>query len=388
MANATKPLIICVDDEQGILDGLNYTLRAAYRVQAFTNPLDVVPYLDKEPEVSVLISDMRMPQMSGADLLALIGEKHSHVVRILLTGQADMNSAIRAINEGQIFRFLSKPCPPAVLARAVSDAHRVYVMRAQEKSLLEQTVNGCIKALVESMALSCPYSFGRSLSIHRLAEEIAVCLGLEMDWRLDAAGLMALVGFMVLPSSVAEKIYTHKPLSDAEQKMARRIPDVTRKLVSEIPRMEEVTEILGFSMRGYLESEALSENLKVRELSLLGNILHLSIEFDRQVSQGIPPVRALGILEARNAEFNPRCLEALVALKGGISAPRKVCELSIMRLREGSVLAADLYTKIGELIIPAGQPLTNYAIQKIRNIPVAEIQEPAYVYLDDQDKVA
>src|SRR4029450_8454251 len=96
---------------------------------------EALELLKTEP-IAVVVSDMRMPQMDGATLLSRIRALYPNVVRILLTGQADTQAAIAAVNEGQIYRFLTKPCPPEVLVQELENAVELSRLMTAEKELL------------------------------------------------------------------------------------------------------------------------------------------------------------------------------------------------------------------------------------------------------------
>ena len=106
------PRILCVDDDPNLLDGLTRSLRGHYRVETATDATVALENLRTVEPYSVVVSDQRMPRMDGVTFLSNIRGIAPATVRVLLTGQADMESAIAAVNEGNIFRFLTKPCPP------------------------------------------------------------------------------------------------------------------------------------------------------------------------------------------------------------------------------------------------------------------------------------
>src|SRR5262245_17980905 len=108
-----KPRILCVDDEPNVLEGLALHLRRKYEMSTAANGPDALALLEREGPPEVIISDMRMPGMDGATFLSKARQLYPDTVRMLLTGQSDMASAIKAVNDGQIFRFLTKPCGPA-----------------------------------------------------------------------------------------------------------------------------------------------------------------------------------------------------------------------------------------------------------------------------------
>ncbi len=129
--SAKKGLVVVVDDEPQVLEALAVSLRRQpYRVLSANSALDCLAILEREP-VDVVVSDESMPGMSGSVLLAEIEQRFSHVVRIMLTGHASLDVAVRAINEGRVFRLLQKPCPSSQLREAISAALR----RAAEQRL-------------------------------------------------------------------------------------------------------------------------------------------------------------------------------------------------------------------------------------------------------------
>ena len=119
---ATKPRLLLVDDEPQVLEGLALHLRRNYEVVLRTSGQDALRTLDREPDFTAVISDLRMPGMSGVELLAEIRQRTPETARVLLTGYADVCSAMAAVNDAAVHRFLTKPCAPAHLARALEEA--------------------------------------------------------------------------------------------------------------------------------------------------------------------------------------------------------------------------------------------------------------------------
>src|SRR5919204_6882078 len=158
-----RPRILCVDDEEFILDGLRDTLRRAFEVHTATGASEALAMLRKEPDAyAVVLSDMRMPGMFGSEFLREARTVAPNAVRMLLTGYADVDSAIRAVNDAQLFRFLTKPCEPEQLVRACIAALAQHRLITAERVLLEQTLRGSVNALVEVLALASPAAFGRA----------------------------------------------------------------------------------------------------------------------------------------------------------------------------------------------------------------------------------
>src|SRR5207253_2334943 len=121
---------------------------------------------------AVIVSDMCMPGLNGVQFLTRVREVAPDSVRMLLTGHADVPSTIGAINEGNIFRFLTKPCTPEAFGKALEAGVEQYRLITAEKDLLEQTLRGSIKVLTELLALANPLAFGKASRVQRLVRRL------------------------------------------------------------------------------------------------------------------------------------------------------------------------------------------------------------------------
>src|ERR1700730_13196507 len=166
-------LILCVDDDPAVLEGLTLTLLNGFDLATATSGAEGLAVLKQKGGVAVVISDMRMPGMDGAAFLTKVRTLWPDATRIALTGASGRDDAAAAINEGQIFRFMTKPCAPDKLIAAVEAAVRHHQIVTAEKALLQQTVLGCIRALVDVLAIVNPIAFGRGSRIRRLALDLA-----------------------------------------------------------------------------------------------------------------------------------------------------------------------------------------------------------------------
>jgi DNA-binding NtrC family response regulator len=114
-----------VDDEPWVVQGLKLHLEVHYRVSIATSGAAGLELVGQDPPAAI-VSDLRMPKMDGTDFLGRARERAPAAVRLLLTGQADLESVIAAVNHAQVFRLLVKPCKPAVLLQALEAACREH----------------------------------------------------------------------------------------------------------------------------------------------------------------------------------------------------------------------------------------------------------------------
>ncbi len=140
-----KHSILCVDDEVDNVDALERLFRRKFTVLKATSAAQALDLLAKHP-VTVIISDQRMPQMTGVEFLSESIKTHPNAIRILLTGYTDIDSVISAINSGQIYRYVTKPWDPVDLSNAVDKAIERYEIGEE---LIEK--NKALQAALEEL---------------------------------------------------------------------------------------------------------------------------------------------------------------------------------------------------------------------------------------------
>jgi FixJ family two-component response regulator len=133
--------ILFVDDEQGVLDGYERLLRKDFYVSVARSGLQGLATIEEHGPFAVVVSDMRMPYMNGAEFLSQVRQRWPDSVRMLLTGYTDLSAAIAAVNEGNIFRFLTKPCAKEVLTDALNIGIVQYHSITAEKDVVKKAQN-------------------------------------------------------------------------------------------------------------------------------------------------------------------------------------------------------------------------------------------------------
>ncbi len=375
MEPRSRGRVLCVDDEPNVLEGIALNLRRRYEVCKASGGGAGLEILLKDSEIAVIISDMRMPGMSGAVFLAHARKLAPHATRILLTGQADLDSAIAAVNEGQIFRFLTKPCPPPVLVSVVDAAAEQNRLVLAERVLLEQTLYGSIKALTEILALASPASFGRVVRIRDWVSGLSAKLGTPAFWQVEVAAMLSQLGCILLPAEVAEKANSGQSLSDQEQKMAGRVLEVTERMLSDIPRLEVVRGILAASGAAPPASSVVFSASEEALVKRGAQLLKVALDYD--VLESREGLDALRTMRATNS-YDAAVLDALTSLVEARRA-QAVLELPLAGLRAGMVFAADLRLLNGTLLIARGHEVTAGLLERLSNIRPGTVKEPIYV---------
>ncbi|BFM05239.1 response regulator [Halioxenophilus aromaticivorans] len=354
--------ILFVDDEDKILEAYRRTLRKNFKVYTALGAKEAMAVCKKSGPFPVIVVDMQMPEVNGVQLLHRIKTKYPESVRIMLTGNADQQTAIDAINKGDIFKFLNKPCPPDKMVTVLSEAVNTYRAKRLEKDLLESTVKGSIALLVEVLAVANPKVFGRSLRIHYYARRCLQILKRNDTWEIEATALLSQVGLITLSNTVLDKVLVGSPLTEEEQEVYDQHPKVAEKIVAKVPRLENIASLIGRS-----------ELIKSRDTSVESGIpialrmLAIIIDLVAAESRGVSSVEAISILQASEAkQYDVEVMRAL-ALVVESQEERKVVEINVAQLEEGMIIAKSISTHAGALLLESGQMVTDSNITRLLN---------------------
>jgi YesN/AraC family two-component response regulator len=189
--------ILLADDEPAILQGYHRVLHREFQIDTAVGAAEALPKVQAQP-YAVVVSDMNMPGMDGVQLLAKIKMLAPNTIRVMLTGNAELETAMNAVNEGAIFRFLTKPCGKETLAKALTAGLVQYRLVNAEKELLEQTLRGSIQVLTEVLSLVNPAAFSRAVRIRKYVNHVVEALGLSNPWRFEVAAMMSQLGCVTL----------------------------------------------------------------------------------------------------------------------------------------------------------------------------------------------
>lgn len=367
MAENERPRILCVDDEQNVLEGLTRTLRGLYSVEIAVGGEQGIEKLKSSGPFAAVTSDLRMPKMSGVEFLSFAKSIAPDTVRVLLTGYGDMQAAIGAVNDGNIFRFLTKPCPTDVLVKALTACVQQYSLVTSERILLEQTLRGSIKTLTEILALTNPSAFGRATRVQQSVCEIMTHFGIPERWPVEVAAMLSQIGFVTLPPATQEKVYKGEALSANELAMVERVPHVVEQLLANIPRLEPVREILRVCTRQYEPAKKPADGISATAIPWGARALRIALDFDVLESELSGTGSAFDVLRSRTGSYDHAILEAFAEMKGSRKQEVVVLELALGEIVAGMFFAEDVKSSKGLLLIARGQEVTHGLVERVRN---------------------
>lgn len=363
--------ILCVDDEESILKGFQLNLRKDFELHMASNGAEGLEVFDRERGFALVLSDMRMPEMNGATMLSEIKKRDHEVVTVLLTGHTDFESAMAAVNEGNVFRMLSKPCPPDTLIKVLNAGLEQHDLIKSKRILLDKTLRGAVDALAQSLSTAKPLFFGRAQRVRRLANELADMLNVPNRWRVDVASVFSQLGYISLPESVCEDVYHKKDLSPEVKKLVKKLPGDIQNLIGKIPGLEEVDAILQ-----KIDVQYRYEENDGKGTRLLASILRVSLDFDFYEELGHDRSVIVQTLKARKDEYDPLVTNSLSNLLVVAEQKFQLEEIAIKNLEVGMRLAQELRLDDGFLIASCGADVDRQLLKVIRNYNSCYAESP------------
>jgi len=412
-AAAVQPwTVLCVDDEPSILSALRRVLRAeGCRLLTATGGVEALAILATE-SIDVVVSDMRMPGMDGAQLLAKVREQWPQTARILLTGYADMDATIAAINNGQIYRYIHKPWDEHELRLTVRQAaERQQLERerlrlhdlteAQNKELTELNIGlearvaertaelsvahdrlkrnylNIIRTFSSLLELRGGVMAGHGKRVADLARRMGVALELPTEQIQDlfVAGLVHDLGFTAIPENVLT--IPQMLLGPAEMNAYRRHPVLAAQALMALDDMQGVIPII----RGHHErfdGKGFPDRLMGQDIPLGARIVAVADHYDDLVHGHITgkPLKvdqAKSLLQRGAGEqFDPELLALLIRLTEEQPSHHVLKEVRAAELKPGMVIGRDLKTAENVVLLAAGQVLSTGLVQRIQRFEERE----------------
>jgi response regulator RpfG family c-di-GMP phosphodiesterase len=377
----TLPRVLFVDDEPHLLNGLRRQLRRDFDVVTAVGAANGLFSLGGEEPFEVIVSDFLMPGINGAEFLTAVRKAAPDATRMLLTGHTNLSDAATTVNEGGIFRMLLKPVDQTTLTAALNDCVAQHRLVIGERELLEQTLRGCVNALVDVLSLANPAAFARATRMRRTAAAVLDRVAVADRWAAELSVMMSQLGAVSLPPAVVERLTASEPLTAAEQRMVDEVPDVAERLIAPIPRLSAIADAIRYSRRNWDGSGPPAGTLAGEDIPFGARLLHIVQDLDALISEGTAPGVAGLTLGSRPGRYDPVLLDALTAAVQD-EASATVRAVTMADLRIGMVLAAAVRSGTGTLLVNPGQEVTPSLVSRLRNFATLEdgVAEPLMVY--------
>jgi putative two-component system response regulator len=204
--------ILFVDDETAVLSAIQRAFHSKFNIYAAHSSEEGLSLVEKGGSFAVVVSDFQMPGSDGISFLTRVGKISPDSIRMMLTGSVKIETSIRAVNEGHIFRFLSKPCPMEALEKALLDSLYQHHLIQNEREYYvlkkwKESMGGLIQAFTRLIESKDPYTAGHQLRVSQLSTAIAVALGFPVDEveQIRMAAMIHDIGKIYVPAEFLNK---------------------------------------------------------------------------------------------------------------------------------------------------------------------------------------
>ncbi len=360
--------ILFVDDDPNILEAYQRKLQLVLRVHTAQGPHVGLREIQEKGPFAVVVADMNMPIMNGVEFLKRVREMAPNTVRMMLTGNLDIKVAMDAVNDGNVFRFLTKPCPSKLMGEALLAGIRQYRMITAEKEVLEGTLKGTAELLAEILSWTNPDVFGKSLQLRNTANTLAGKLNVKNTWEIELAATFCQIGVLAIPTEVLSKLTNNELLTEKEQKTIESVPAIGNELLARIPRLEGVASIILNQDAHFDEMNPEGNPLELNEVSLGGCILKAAKDFHELRASGKSRIDCLREMRSREGWYNPIVLDAFGAEipPATPSSTPQIVKIPMKDLKAGLTLAEPILTVQGRKLVATGATISEPLLIRLR----------------------
>ncbi len=321
--------ILVVDDEAANLRLLKRVLSDEYDVIEAQNGAEGIEVL-KHQDISLIVTDQRMPGITGVQLLEQSLDFRPHAIKILLTGYTDVQALIDAINSGKVYKYIPKPWDADELKLTVRRALEAYELKEKNEGLLielrktlaqlEEVSMGTIRALADALDAKCDYTSGHSLRVSRYAVGIGKTMGLPPDELRDIelAGILHDIGKIGVPETI---LWKPDRLNSDEQSIMSNHPVRSAQIIGDLQGLGRARKYV-LHHHEFMDGSGYPDHLIGEQIPLGARIILVADAYDAMTTDR-PYRKSIGHEKAASElrkhagkQFDPKVVDALLSMVG------------------------------------------------------------------------
>lgn len=211
--------ILLVDDDYDVITAYKRNLRKDFDITTANSGVEGIEKIRESDPFAVVVSDFNMPKMNGIEFLKLVRKAAPDTVRVMLTGFAELDTAMEAVNQGNVFRFITKPVHTESLICTLNDCAEQHQLITSERELLDKTLKGSLKVFIDILTFISPTIFNLSSRYRTMAKRLGVALGIKKLWEVEIAALLSQIGIITIPTEIVDKRSKGDTLTPQEEKI-------------------------------------------------------------------------------------------------------------------------------------------------------------------------
>lgn len=318
-----KHTVLIVDDEVNNLQLLKRTLRRKFNILTAIDGKEALEIIEKEGHnISLIISDQRMPKMTGTEFLEKVSEKYPYIIKMLLTGYSDVEAMIDGVNKCQLFQYITKPYEPDEIEVIIDHGIEAYELTLSKNTLLQDLKElffTTLKSISSALDAKDTYTHGHSHRVTLFSLILARELHLEENFveEIETTGLLHDIGKIGVPEDILCKA---GKLTDDEYRIIQDHAPKAKKLLSSIPGLKNVA-LWASCHHERWDGQGYPDGLSYKDIPLPSRILAVADTYDAMTSnrsyrKGLPhEVAVEEIINCASSQFDPEVTEAFIRVE-------------------------------------------------------------------------
>ena len=367
--------VLFVDDEQAVLHSLDRLFGSEFEVRLAESGQAALGMLNEGYRAPVLVTDMRMPQMDGVEFSKAAQQVAPEAKVLMLTGNQDLGAATAAVNDGGVFRFYNKPCPPETLREGIDAAMRQYDIDQAEKTLLRKTLLGAISSISRVAERASEDIASRIADYGPLVSQLAELAEVPARWEYPVACRLALIGLPGTPADSQASLWRgFDPVAENRDAFKAALEEAAA-MIKDIPRLDTVSEIL----RKFPDADGSLCSRKPKKPGAIAEVgaalLRVTVATQYSRSHGLSVEHTASEVRALLPSIDDALYTALQALEE-TPPQQEVMMAPADQVQVGMVLSQDLCGPSGELLMRSGRRLNAANIDRLREHAASDVNPP------------
>ncbi len=365
----SKNQVLVVDGDVDILNDFQKLLGKTYDLKTIAGGKAALKWLDDNPHTAVVFSCLHMLDMDGNEFLRLVNDRAPMSSRILMTGDRSIDNVKKAINEGNIFMYLTKPLSDDEIQTAARSGVAHHTRMVRDRGTVEKTISGAVKLLIDMLSLFHTEAFRKTTVLRTQAIRIARALGIKKTWELEMAVMLSPLGEALMPREILSRYRSAKTLTDEQRELLARAPEQSRDLLKNIPQLDKIADILYYSGRGYDGSGFPKDGPVGSAIPLNSRILKILTDLWYASPDTGVDLAAFEALNINGRQYDPKLLakiRTVLLSHEEQDGKYQTVACHIRALHPGDILIDDILTDGGrELVLSRGHQLSDTTIRRL-----------------------
>ena len=372
--------VLVVDDTEANVDILVDALGELYDVSVAMDGREALESVGDEPPDLILL-DIMMPEMDGYEVCRRLKghERYGKIPIIFLTALTEVENKTKGFQLGAV-DYITKPFEIAEVKARVETHLKLGLAEADLRELVVKTLGGAIEVMTEILSVANPTAFSRTSRLKRHANALMTAFNLTDFWQIRMAAMLSQIGCIAISPETIEKIFSGRQVLVEEEEAYKRHPQIGYELISKIPRLEEVAEIIARQQDLQKNTGFQGDEQAQRLIQMGSRILKLVLAYEKLTYSGKSSVDALAELKKSEREYGPKLLEGFSRI---VESEPKTAQMKVQKIYPrdiavGMVLAKDIITSSGSVLVKAGTKINPFLFEILHDSSKSEYSEETF----------